>query len=113
MATDNDEDLSVSGQLKKIIEHLGFLEKKLDSLLEQSGQRRMGQGRFGNQGFGRHGRSYHGGHAGSSDRPGHSGRPGGFHSKFSGHSHGRPSHGPRRGFHKRHGSDHSNPGNQL
>lgn len=131
MVAETEEDLSVSGQLKKIIEHLAFLEKKLDTLLEQSGQRRSSPPRFGNRGFGRPSRDYRSGHSGpmghsdhsNHSRPmgysGHSDRPsGGYHSKFSGggasHGHSRPSHGPRRSFPKRHHSpDQANPGNQL
>ena len=59
----------VSSQLAKIIEHLSFLEKKLDSLLESSrgGGRSFGGGSSQNRGFrGRPGQ----GQGGGSYRPG-------------------------------------------
>ncbi|MBI3316202.1 MAG: hypothetical protein HYZ87_04435 [Candidatus Omnitrophica bacterium] len=45
-----DQDNSVSGQLKKISEHLVFLEKKVDMLLNQSRQQRPFSGSGYNQG---------------------------------------------------------------
>lgn len=48
----NYDDSQIPVQLKKIIDHLGFLEKKLDTLLEQS--RHQGGGSrpaFGNRNF--------------------------------------------------------------
>ena len=35
----NYDDSQIPLQLKKIMDHLGFLEKKIDTLLEQSKQR--------------------------------------------------------------------------
>ena len=46
----NDADLSA--QLKRISEHLGFLEKKLDTLIEQSQKRKpLNGGEYGNRGY--------------------------------------------------------------
>lgn len=92
----------VASQLTKIIEHLGFLEKKIDSLLEQSRSRPpMGGGRsFGghsggpNRGFRRPGQGSGNFRPGpreafNSSRPSRPSRPGGP---------GRDNRGPRRPF---------------
>ncbi len=92
----------VASQLAKIIEHMGFLEKKIDSLLEQSRSRPpMGGGRsFGghsggpNRGFRRPGQGSGNFRPGpreafNSSRPSRPSRPGGP---------GRDNRGPRRPF---------------
>ncbi|OIO38847.1 MAG: hypothetical protein COT00_03320 [Candidatus Omnitrophica bacterium CG07_land_8_20_14_0_80_50_8] len=45
------DDSQLPLQLKKIIDHLGFLEKKIDTLLEQSRPRQGFRPPFGNRGF--------------------------------------------------------------
>lgn len=45
--------LDASAQLKKIAEHLVFLEKKLDMLLENSKSQRPSGGSFGNNSYSR------------------------------------------------------------
>ena len=69
------EETDVLSQLKHISDHLGFLEKKLDTLIEQSkNQRPAYSGGFGNRNFqrprpaaGQH--SKYGGHFQSQSRP--------------------------------------------
>ena len=45
------ENLDLPAQLKKIADHLVFLEKKLDTLLEKSGNRKPYSGGYGNSSF--------------------------------------------------------------
>lgn len=45
------DDSQVHVQLKKIMDHLGFLEKKLDTLLDQSRGRDNSRPGFGNRNF--------------------------------------------------------------
>lgn len=47
----NFDDSQVPVQLKKIMDHLGFLEKKLDTLLEQSRHQGGSRPGFGNRNF--------------------------------------------------------------
>ena len=105
--SDSFDESQVPVQLKKIMDHLGFLEKKLDTLLEQSRGRGDSRPGFGNRNFSNHrpggyrpnNRPGFGGHrSGASDdnrgnryegnrpaRPGsHSGRP--YQKKFTPHS---------------------------
>ena len=62
----NDGPQDVSSQLKRIMDQLGFLEKKIDTLLEQSQNRGNGRPSFG------------GGPRPFGNRGGFQGRPGGF-----------------------------------
>ena len=47
----NYDDSQIPVQLKKIMDQLGFLEKKIDTLLEQSRQRQGSRPPFGNRNF--------------------------------------------------------------
>lgn len=105
----NFDDSQIPVQLKKIMDHLGFLEKKLDTLLEQS--RNSGNSRpgFGNRNFSGHrggnyrpnnreefsrGNRYEGNRPA---RPGsHSGRP--FQKKYAPHTSHTP-HAPQGNTH--------------
>ena len=96
------DDSQIPVQLKKIMEHLKFLEKKLDTLLEQSKQRSDSRPSFGNRNFsgqrsgfrpnssGYQGNRYEGGHrparyGNSSGRPFQK-RPSSSHAPHQGHS---------------------------
>jgi len=48
---ENFDESQLPLQLKKIIDHLGFLEKKIDTLLEQSRHRPGSRPPFGNRNF--------------------------------------------------------------
>ena len=52
--SDNFDESHVPVQLKKIMDHLGFLEKKIDTLLEQSRGRSDSRPSFGNRNFSNH-----------------------------------------------------------
>lgn len=84
----------VSFQLKKIIDHLGFLEKKIDQILAQSSQKPTGFVASGNRPY----RPSFGNSARPPFRPANR-APGGFR---GGHDQGRPQ-GPHgtRSFHRR------------
>lgn len=93
-------DMSVQGQLKKIADHLVFLEKKIDSIIEQSRnqqpRRPFGQ-RFGNSsGNYRPGPSAYNPRGGG-NRYGNS--QGSYNNSRPNHSHSRPS-----GGHQQHNS---------
>lgn len=98
MTEENHIDLSA--QLKRIADHLGFLEKKLDTLLEQSQNRRpfnSGTGFSGgyqNRGYRpNRGNAYSSRHAG---QQGPSGRYQGQGNRYASHQAPRPSHSAHR-----------------
>lgn len=101
-----DSNTDIEAQLKRIMEHLGFLEKKIDQLLEESKNRKSTAPSFRGGEFSQN-RPYHQGHrppyqkhfghGGGHDR--HSGGSGGYgmHRRpHHGGGHGRPHHGPSR-----------------
>ena len=104
----SSQNLDVASQLKKIADHLVFLEKKLDTLLGQSGPRKPFGNRPGGSGFSsnrdprdnyranrydgrRHSRPGHhssGQHSAGPHSPGqHSGSGGNFQRKFTPNPH--------------------------
>ncbi len=106
METKNYADADVQTQLARIIEQLGFLERKIDGLAQNSAPRPGGFSRPGGRpgfsrpggrpGFGRPSGQFSGGHSSN----GHSSSGGGFRSPggFRGNrdnQHRRPSGGPR------------------
>ena len=101
MEMGNYDDSQVPVQLKKIMDHLGFLEKKIDTLLEQSRQRPGFRPPFGNRNFsGSRGNYRPNNREGFSPR--HGGDPQG--SRHEGHRPARPSHYSGRPFQKKHTS---------
>ena len=101
-------EADVSAQLKKIMDHLGFLEKKIDTLLEKSQDRKpyssggypTGNRSYGGGGNYRPGGNREGNRESYGQRPYGSGRgdqrPGGGHYGPRQGGHKYPSHRPRR-----------------
>ena len=96
---ENFDDSQLPLQLKRIMDHLGFLEKKIDMLLDQSKQRQGFRPPFGNRNFSGSRGNYspqgnrYGGHRPEGHRPArpshYSGRP--FQKKHTPHQ-GTPTH---------------------
>jgi hypothetical protein len=102
-----DPDNSVSGQLKKISEHLVFLEKKVDMLLSQTRQQRpYSSSGYNSQGNYSRPRSAYG--HGQPHRSGGYGRHQGQNRGHAGHS-GHSGHSPSGHFQKKFVSAHTQP----
>jgi len=94
------DDSQLPLQLKKIMDHLGFLEKKIDTLLEQSRQRQGGsRPPFGNRPFSGSRGNYR-----PNNREGFGPRQAGDHqgNRHEGHRPARSSHYSGRPFQKKH-----------
>ena len=97
----NYDDSQVPVQLKKIMDHLGFLEKKIDMLLDQSRHRGDSRPGFGNRNFsgGRGGNYRPSNREGFSQR--HSGSSDNRGNRYESHRPARPGHHAGKPFQKK------------
>ena len=101
---ENFDDSQLPLQLKKIMDHLGFLEKKIDTLLEQSRQRQGSRPPFGNRNFSGSRENYRPNNR-EGFGPRHGGNPQGNRyegNRHEGHRPARPNHYSGKPFQKRH-----------